>query len=347
MEDVEFYCPRCKAALTSLTDSYTCTVCQAQYPIILGIPDFRVFPDPYIDIAEDRQKAERIFERAANSDFSTLVEYYWSITPDTPREMARRFTAQALAAVERGRHLLNLHSAVKTKLEEPNVRVLDLGTRTGGLLMAAAERAQKPVGIDIAFRWLIIARTRLEEAKLSAQLICCCAEFLPFRAETFSLVVAENLLEHTAQPQLCIEEAHRVLKPNGVFFATTWNRLALAPEPHVRLWGVGWLPREMGRRYIKLRKGMSYDHVRLLSIFELRRLLRSIPFQNYTIELPNFSAPELKNVSPAQRRAIKVYEWLKPWPLLRGILLIFAPVFYLICFRRPPMTSSVLPEIGR
>ena len=112
--------------------------------------------------------------------------------------------------------------------------------------MAAAERAQKPVGIDIAFRWLIIARKRLEEAKLSAQLICCCAEFLPFRAETFSLVVAENLLEHTAQPQLCIEEAHRVLKPNGVFFASTWNRLALAPEPHVRLWGVGWLPREMG-----------------------------------------------------------------------------------------------------
>ncbi len=297
MEDVEYCCPRCKAALTSTTYGYTCAACNAHYPIILGIPDFRVFPDPYIDIVEDRRKAERIFERAANSDFSTLVEYYWSITPDTPREMARRFTAQALAAVERGRHLLNLHSAVKTKLEEPKARVLDLGTRTGGLLMAAAERAQKPVGI--------------------------------------------------AQPQLCIEEAHRVLKPNGVFFATTWNRLALAPEPHVRLWGVGWLPREMGRRYIKLRKGMSYDHVRLLSIFELRRLLRSIPFQNYTIELPNFSAPELKNVSPAQRRAIKIYEWLKPWPLLRGILLIFAPVFYLICFRRPPMTSSVLPEIGR
>ena len=333
MEDVEYCCPRCKAALTSLTDSYRCAVCNAQYPIILGIPDFRVFPDPYIGIVEDRRKAERIFERAAVSDFSTLLEYYWSITPDTPSEMARRFTAQAVAAVERGRHLLDAHSAVKMKLQDRHARVLDVGTRTGGLLMAAAEHVQTPVGIDIAFRWLIIARKRLEEARLPAQLVCCCAEFLPFRESAFDVVLAENVLEHTAQPQQCIDEAHRGLKPGGIFFATTWNRLALAPEPHVRLWGVGWLPLGLAKRYVKFRRGVSYDHVRLLSVFQLARMVRRAPFRRCAILLPTFSAAELANVSSAQRLAVGLYHRIKDWPLFRGLLRIFGPVLHLVCVR--------------
>src|ERR1700736_6501585 len=196
MEDAEYCCPRCKAALTSATDAYTCSDCKEHYPIILGIPDFRVFPDPHIDIAEDRRKAQRIFERAAAADFSTLVEYYWSITPDTPPEMARRFTAQAIAAVERGRHLLHAHSAVKTKLQEPDARIVDLGTRSGGLLMAAAEHRQKAIGIDIA-------------------------------------TVRQSVV--------------------------VWGG------------GVGWRE-SLGRRFVKLRKGMSYDHVCLLSVFELKHL---------------------------------------------------------------------------
>jgi ubiquinone/menaquinone biosynthesis C-methylase UbiE/uncharacterized protein YbaR (Trm112 family) len=333
MEDAKYCCPRCKAALTSATDAYTCTACKAHYPIILGIPDFRVFPDPYIDMVEDRRKAERIFERAADSDFRALVEYYWSITPDTPPEMARRFTAQAIAAVERGRHFLNAHSAVKTKLQRPNARVLDLGTRTGGLLLAAAEHGQKAIGIDIALRWLIIARKRLEEAGLPAQLVCCCAEFLPFCESAFDVVLAENVLEHTAQPQQCIDEAYRVLKPGGVFSATTWNRLALAPEPHVRLWGVGWLPRQVAKHYVKLRKGVSYDHVRLLSAFQLARMTRRTAFRRCAILLPTFSAAELANVSSAQRLAVALYHRVKDWPLFRGLLRILGPVLHLVCVR--------------
>ena len=335
MEAAEYCCPRCKGPLTSLTDSYRCPVCQTQYPIILGIPDFRVFPDPYIDIEADHRKGRRIAERARDYNFKELVEYYWSITPDEPTAMARRFTVHALAAVERGRYLLDSHSVVKTRLQGSDARVLDLGTRTGGLLTAAAERADQVIGIDIAFRWLIIARKRLEEAGQSAQLVCCCAEFLPFRESSFDLVLAENVLEHTAQPQQLIEEAHRVMKPGGVFFATTWNRLALAPEPHLRLWGVGWLPRQMAKSYVKLRKGVSYDHVRLLSAFQLARLLRRSSLQPCAILLPTFSAAELANVSSVQRLAVRLYHQIKDWPLFHGLVRIFGPVFHLVCLREP------------
>ncbi len=199
--------------------------------------------------------------------------------------------------------------------------------------MAAAEHGQKAIGIDIALRWLIIARKRLEEAGQSAQLVCGCAEFLPFRESSFHLVLAENVFEHTAQPQQCIKEAHRVLKRDGVFFTATWNRLALAPEPHVRLWGIGWLPLRRGKRYVKFRKGVSYDHVRLLSVFRLVRMVRRTPFRRCAILLPTFSAAELANVSPAQQLAIELYHRIQDLPLLRRLLRIFGPVLHLVCVR--------------
>ena len=329
-----YCCPQCKRDVVAGPESYHCKACAYSYPIVLGIPDFRVFPDPYIGIEADYQKGRRIAERARDSNFQALVEYYWSITPDEPPELARRFIAQALGAAERGRHLLDAQSIVRTQLQRGSItRVLDLGSRTGGLLLAAAERADQVVGIDIAFRWLIIARKRLEEAGRPAQLVCCCAEFLPFRERAFDLVLAENLLEHTAQQQECIEEAHRVLKPGGIFFATTWNRLAVAPEPHVRLWGVGWLPIGLAKRYVKFRKGVSYDHVRLLSVFQLARMVRRTPFRRCAILLPTFSAVELANVSSAQRLAVGLYHRIKDWLLFRGLLRIFGPVLHLVCVR--------------
>ena len=335
MDAAEFCCPRCKGALAPLPAAYACAPCDARYPVVLGIADFRVFPDPYIGLAEDHEKGRRIAGRAADADFRGLVEYYWSVTPEEPVEMARRFTAQAVAAAERGRHLLDAQAAVRAQLQRPDGRVLDLGTRTGGLLLAAAERSAHAVGIDIAFRWLVIARKRLDEAGRPAQLVCCCAEFLPFREGAFDVVLAENLLEHTARPQQCIEEAHRVLKPGGLFFATTWNRLAAAPEPHVRLWGVGWLPRALAKRYVKLRKGVGYDHVRLLSVFQLARMVRRTAFGRCAIKLPTFSAAELANVSPAQRQLVGLYHRIRDWPLFRGLLLIFGPVLHLVCRRGP------------
>lgn len=330
---VEYCCPRCKGDLGAESTAFTCERCNARHPVVLGIPDFRVFPDPYIGIAEDHRKGGRIAERAS-SGFRGMVDFYWSITPDTPPQMAERFTAQAVAAADRGRHLLDAHERVRSRLDRADSCVLELGTRTGGLLVAAAERAPQVVGIDIAFRWLLIARKRLEEAGLPAQLACCCAEFLPFRGGSFDLVLAENVLEHTAQQQQLTGEAHRVLKPAGVFFTTTWNRLSPAPEPHVRLWGVGWLPFPIAKRYVKLARGVTYDHVRLLSVFQLARMLRHAGFATRTIELPRFSAAELANVSPSQRAIVSLYHKVKDWPPIRALLLILAPVFHVICVKR-------------
>jgi ubiquinone/menaquinone biosynthesis C-methylase UbiE/uncharacterized protein YbaR (Trm112 family) len=331
---LDYCCPQCKGPLARQPHTYSCGTCNVRYPVVLGIPDFRVFPDPYISIEDDHRKGSRIAELAGSgASFTDLVRFYWSITPEEPPEMAERFTAQAIAATDRGRHLLDGEPVVKSALETNGGKVLDLGSRTGGLLQAAAEQCREVVGVDIAFRWLIVARKRLEEAGRPVQLVCCCAEYLPFKAGSFNVVLAENVLEHTQRQQPLIDEAHRVLAPRGVFFATTWNRLAAAPEPHVRLWGVGWMPRVVARTYVRWRKGVGYDHVRLISFFQLNRMTRRAGFRQSAVGLPTFSAAQLANVSPRQRRILELYHRMKDWPVVNIILRIVGPVLHLTCTR--------------
>lgn len=44
---------------------------------------------------------------------------------------------------------------------------------------------------------------------------------IPFKNETFDLIVYQAVLEHVADPYRCVDEAHRVLKNDGLIFAAT------------------------------------------------------------------------------------------------------------------------------
>jgi hypothetical protein len=96
---------------------------------------------------------------------------------------------------------------------------------------------------------------------------------------------------------------------------------------------VGWLPRALARRYVKFRKKVAYDHVRLLSVFQLKALAGRTAFHRATIDLPAFSAAELASATPAQRRLVGLYHRVKEWPVFRQLLLLFAPVFQVLCVR--------------
>jgi SAM-dependent methyltransferase len=314
-------------------DTYACAPCSKQYPVILGIPDFRVFQDPYIDFDADRAKGLQLAERYAETDYRGLIEYYWSITPDVPDDMVRRFVHHALVGDERGRHLLG-NPEISLSSSQNRIRLIELGCRTGGLLEAAAERFEEIVGIDIAFRWLVIAKKRMQQCGIPAQLVCCCAEFLPFADETFDCVVAENVIEHTVLQAELIGEAHRVVRSRGVFVTVTCNRYSLGPEPHVRLWGVGWIPRRWMNAYVKWRRNVEYKNIRLLSIWELFRMLCRSPFSQFRIRPATFDKTQRESLSPVARRLIDIYHFVRNWPAIRSLLLLFAPVFHVVCSRK-------------
>ena len=107
--------------------------------------------------------------------------------------------------------------------------------------------------MDIASRWLVVARRRLNDRGLFSPLLAADAESLPWPAASFDIVVADSVIEHLERPDLALAEIHRVLRPGGVFAAWSPNRLSLTPDPHVGLWGVGWLPKAFRSTYVKAR----------------------------------------------------------------------------------------------
>ncbi len=57
-----FVCPQCRAAVQEGAAAYTCGSCKRAYPILFGIPDFRLQGDRYLSLEDERAKAARLHE---------------------------------------------------------------------------------------------------------------------------------------------------------------------------------------------------------------------------------------------------------------------------------------------
>jgi len=319
-----YCCPQCKGGLGRLEGGYRCDSCARTYPVVLGIPDFRVFPDPYISYEDDYRKAQYLVEHARDLDFAGMLWLYWTITPQVSADRAARFVRHALALAERG-------EAKLAELEAAGVSgraLLEVGCGTGGLLVAACRRYPQVIGVDIAFRWLAVARRRLAEAGAEAPLVCACAEALPFPEGSFDLIVAEDVLDHVAGQGEMLRECHRVARRDGMLYLTTPNRFSLAREPHVHVWGVGFWPRRWMDRYVRWARGIPYEFLRVLSFLELKRLLEDNSFPDHRISAP--LVPEAKCFSAGERMLVAIYDLVRRTPVLRWGLYLVGPFFEVV-----------------
>ncbi len=263
----ELVCPLCRTPLDDGDDRYRCRRCPRTYPIVAGIPDLRVRPDRYLTLEEDRAKARALAEHA-DLGFADLTRRYWEMTPEVPTELADRYVAAALDGERRGGAFLD-----ETGVDVAEASLLEVGCGTGGLLAAAARRGARAVGIDLALRWLVVARRRLTEAGLDVPLVAADGAMPPFRPGTFDVTVSVETLEHTDDQRGLLHWCLASVRPGGTCRVVVANRFSLAPETTVRLWGVGFLPRAWAPAYVRWRRSTRYQFVRPVSVTELRAML--------------------------------------------------------------------------
>lgn len=235
-----------------------------------------------------------------------LLRRYWSLSAETPPDLRERFTRSALLAEEKGRRLLDL--AERAAGGTPPRRVLEVGSGTGGFLAAAAGRCELLVGLDIAMRWLQLSRRRLRGRAVT--LVCACAERLPFPDRSFDLIVIAATLEFARDPGQVLAEAARALARDGLVLVQTVNRFSLAAEPHLGLWGLGFLPRGWQDRYARLRRGTGYAPLRPLSYRELRRHA-SRHFGSFAVAPADVPAGVLAALPRGRAAQVRVYRCLK------------------------------------
>lgn len=341
----DFCCPKCKGSLNRTEGEYRCLTCAKKYPVVLGIPDFRIFPDPYIDYEDDYEKGEYLFERYHRLDFEGLVRLYWEITPGVSRERAERFMRRTFSLVDKSAECLReLEALIAERRRGPFGSVLEIGCGTGAFLLAAKQKYDHVIGVDIAFRWLIIARKRLEEAGINLPLVCCCAEYMPFRDQSFDCILADRVIEHVKDQEAVLMECHRVSTRDATLFLATPNRLSITSEPHVCLFGVGLLPRRWMKGYVRLIRGIAYEHIKLLSFRELKRLLRKCRFEDHRVMLPSISEREARRFSIAERIQLAIYNLIKGMPVIRRSLYIIGPAFNVVAFAHKNQPGMVRSE---
>lgn len=129
-------------------------------------------------------------------------------------------------------------------------RVLDLGAGMGGFAVALAREGGRVIALEFNAAYGPIIHLRGRRYGLDLPVTRGAGERLPFPAHSFDLVCAWDVLEHVQDPRALLQEARRVLEPDGAVLLTVVNRWAFQ-DPHYHLPLVNWLPRSWAERWIR------------------------------------------------------------------------------------------------
>jgi SAM-dependent methyltransferase len=107
----------------------------------------------------------------------------------------------------------------------PNAAILEIGTGTGGLLRTLIDRGYHARGVERNAD--LIAESRRWYGDLPSQQVSGVA--LPFRSESFDVVVSFDVFEHIRDSDAHLREVHRVLRGGGQYLIQTpskWSNVA-------------------------------------------------------------------------------------------------------------------------
>lgn len=307
-------CPACRGSLDAHEDGFRCLACVREFPRRFGFVDLRLARVPDVDYEDDLQSAAALAEQPLVS-FAELLTLHYQRRPEAAHDAHLAHLATETA--QAGRILPSLGDAGA---------FLDLGCGVGRWLEAASNPFEVCVGVDASLVQLVLARAYLAEQGVEARLFAAEIESLPFPDESFSAAVATDVLEHVSDPASVCREAARVLAPGGALYAVAPNRYSLTLEPHVGVWGLGFLPRDRAERYVERRFGVDYRSIRPPSWQDFRRTLGAFPGKARVRALqPGLAERAL--LSPAMRVAAILYGVLLRVPVLGTAVTRLAPAF--------------------
>lgn len=126
-------------------------------------------------------------------------------------------------------NLMNLYEVSKrldiifNKILDKNLTgktLLDAGCGTGLFSQAAAQKGAKVTSLDVGPELLKEVAKKCDSKRVVGGI-----SQLPFKDNSFDIVIATEVIEHTLNPKKSVEELCRVAKPNGLVIVTVPNRI--------------------------------------------------------------------------------------------------------------------------
>lgn len=327
-------CPSCRGELRPVGDLLRCGECASTYEIVGGIPDLRVPGDSWIDFEDDTALARDL--AAMECSLAELVREVYSRRPGWDSERIALRTREVLEAPARLKSDLEGWLRPVVDADGP---LLDLGCGAGMLIAALGAHRNETLGIDVSLTWLVVAKRLITEFGGKPSLAAAMAESLPLRDACVGSVISLDVIEHVRNPSLYLREIDRVLADGGIVTLSTPNRFSLSAEPHVFVWGVGWLPRRWQKGFVRWRSGKSYDDTTLLSSFGLTALMRQNTSVDFKLLIPEIPPEHLKAFRPLKQGLGRIYNRLSSAGVMRAIFLLVGPFFRTVGVKRDRQKS--------
>lgn len=128
-----------------------------------------------------------------------------------------------------------------------SLAVADIGCGAGSQSLMWAAEGHRVAGVDISDPLIQVARQRAAAQSFDVEFTVGSATQLPFPDASFDVVLTAELLEHLPEWKPCVDEVVRVLKPGGVAYFCTTNRLCpVQQEFDLPLYS--WYPDAIKRR---------------------------------------------------------------------------------------------------
>jgi len=323
-------CPRCRSELADRTRSLHCAPCEHEYEVIGGIPDLRVDVDSWIDFESDLAFARAL--AAKDLSLEDMIRAVYSARADWDAARIDRRTREVLDGPRQ------MGEQVSGWLNQATASgpILDLGCGNGPMMVALLSAGRDAIGIDVSMTWLVVAQRMVRDAGHVPILAAAVAEALPLADGVLGAVVSLDVIEHVRDVPTYVREIDRVVRPGGGVAISTPNRYSLSAEPHVFVWGVGWLPRCWQKQFVHWRSGRRYDDTVLLSYTELKGVMNRNSDFAVSIVVPRIQAEHIRNFAKLKRLTAKVYNRLVE---LRGMYVLFTvvgPFFQLVGVKRDP-----------
>lgn len=161
----------------------------------------------------------------------TCGSLYTSILPGLPyaEDYDAYYTSANLSVPEFVNKRLDEIVADFDRYRQSN-RLLEVGFGAGSLLHAATRAGWSVAGVEVS-------KTAAEHGQAQGfEIFCGELSEANYENGRFDVVIASELLEHVSDPRLVTREVARIVRPGGLFWATTPNAKGFSP----RLLGLNW-----------------------------------------------------------------------------------------------------------
>ena len=302
----EFVCPYCHGLLTFQNNIYICLNHGEVGRERLGFPDFTRHPLPLstagggkVDLLEDERVCQELLLRKPNAsfeDYRNIEPLRQAQKPTLSSFFVKRFHAQyAKIEFEAGnRHGTAMLEKVSAQLATTGGTLpidglaLEAAGGHGRFIEGFRNHFSGVVFVDCSLVNLIMARALAEEANLdNIVFVRADVTSLPFKDDSFAFIHENNVIEHVHDPKVMIEEAWRVLSPNGVHVVLSPNAFPLTPEPHFGIPFFRAIPRIIRRRLITLTRGVTSEvGTEPRSLKEIRKYFADLKIEMTVVFLP-------------------------------------------------------------